>query len=120
MRVLLVDDHAVIRNALRSLLSQEPDMEIVGEAGDGSAAVEKTLELRPDVVVMDIRMRPMDGTEATRIIHAECPDVRVIGLSMYRSAELVQPFLDAGAAGFVTKSEPPEVLLAAIRDCGTA
>ncbi len=116
MRVLLVDDHAVLRSALRILLSHEPDMEVVGEAGNGQTAVEKTLELRPDVVVMDIRMKGMDGIEATRIIRNECPNVRVIGLSMYRAAELVQPLLDAGAGAFVAKSEPPEVLLAAIRN----
>jgi LuxR family transcriptional regulator, maltose regulon positive regulatory protein len=117
MRVLIVDDHAVVRQALAMMLDQEADIEVVGEAGNGQEAVAQARELLPDVVLMDINMPGMNGIDATRIIRAEHPTVRVVGLSMHEHAEQAQPMLAAGAAGYVCKTEAPEVLLAAIRAC---
>jgi DNA-binding NarL/FixJ family response regulator len=102
------------------MLSQEADIEIVGEAGDGKMAVEMTRELLPDVILMDINMPVMNGIDATRAIRAEFSTVQVIGLSMSQHVEQAQPMLDAGAAGYVCKTEAPDVLLKAIRRCATA
>jgi DNA-binding NarL/FixJ family response regulator len=116
-RVLLVDDHAIVRQTLACLLRQERDLEVVGEAEDGERAVKMTRDLMPDVVLMDINMPVMNGIEATRVIHAECPGVCVICLSMYERGEQARVMLEAGAAGYVSKSEAPDVLLAAMRAC---
>jgi two-component system, NarL family, response regulator len=118
VRVLIVDDHAVVRKALAVMLAQEPDLDIVGEAANGLQAVERVRELRPDLVLMDINMPVMNGIEATRVIRAECPGVRVIGLSMYEHAEQAHPMLDAGASVYVCKTDAPEALLQAIREHG--
>lgn len=115
IRVLIVDDHASVRAALNATLEFEPDIDIVGEASDGSEAVQLAQQIRPDVILMDTRMPVMDGLEATRRIVACCPDVRVIGLSMYSADSIVQTMLRAGAAGYVEKSVSLELLLAAIR-----
>ena len=119
MRVLIVDNHAAVRAALTSLLEQVPDIEIVGEADDGKLAVEMARKLHPDVILMDVHLPVLDGIEATRLICAECPGVRVIGISMYDQGERVQPMLDAGAVAYVSKSESPTVLLQAIRRSAT-
>lgn len=116
MRVLLVDDHLVVRQALRLLL-EEPDMEIAGEASNGLQAVDLTRQLQPDVVLMDVTMPTMNGIEATRRIHADCPGVQVIGLSMFEDAEQGQTMREAGAVAYLAKSGPAEALLAAIRAC---
>ena len=116
VRVLLVDDHAIVRQGFARLLNAEPDLEVVGEAADGKAAVELAGRLQPDVVTMDVNMPVLDGMEATRQIRAQCPGVRVIGLSMYASREHARAMLNAGAAAYLTKSGPAEELLAAIRD----
>ncbi len=115
MRVLIVDDHKVIRQGMAARLRREPDIEIAGEAGNGEEAISKAHELRPDVILMDFSMPRMDGVEATRKIHAELPDIRIIGLSMYEEADRARAMLEAGAAGYVTKSAELEELLAAIR-----
>jgi DNA-binding NarL/FixJ family response regulator len=117
IRVLVVDDHKVVRQGLSRLLAAEPDMEIVGEAADGKVAVELTRQLIPDVVLMDISMPVLNGIEATRVIHAECPAVRVIGLSMFEEAEQALAMQDAGAVAYLTKSGPAEALVIAIRAC---
>ena len=116
-RILLVDDHAVVRQALAQMLRAEPDLEVIGEAADGKAGVERTKELAPDVVLMDISMPGMNGIEATQQIHAECSGVQVIGLSMFGAPEQTAAMQQAGAAGYVSKSAPAEELLAAIRTC---
>jgi PAS domain S-box-containing protein len=116
-RILLVDDHAVVRQALAQMLGSEPDLEVVGEAADGKAAVERTKELAPDVVLMDISMPGVNGIEATRQIRAECPNIQVIGLSMFGATEQTEAMRKAGAVGYVSKSAPAEELLAAIRAC---
>ena len=114
-RILLVDDHAVVRSALGSLLQGQPDMDVVAEAGDGLEAIELARALRPDVVLMDVGMPGMDGIEATRRLKAEHPRMRVIGLSMY-GGEKEGLMRQAGAEAYIPKGGPPDALLAAIRD----
>lgn len=116
VRVLLVDDHVVMREGLARLLAMEPDMKVVGEASDGLIGIDKARRLLPDIVLMDISMPNMGGIEATRRICSDLPGVRVIGLSMFEEAERGQAMLDAGAAGYVTKSGPADELLAIIRN----
>lgn len=115
IRTLLVDDHVVMRQGLSHLLREEPDIEIVGEASDGRMAVELVGQLHPDVVTMDVSMPVMDGIEATRIIHSQFPDVRVIGLSMFEEGQCDKAMRDAGAADYVVKSGPSDALISAIR-----
>ncbi len=117
IRVLVVDDHAIVRQGLVRLLAGEPDLEVVGEASAGGVAVELTRQLVPDVVIMDVSMREGDGVEATRAIHAELPDVKVIGLSMYDEAEQGERMRLAGAVDYVSKIGPADALIAAIRAC---
>ena len=118
MRVLIVDDHAVVRTALAAMLGQEPDITVIGAAADGKEGVELACALRPDVVLMDLSMPVMNGLEATRILAERCPGIRVIGLSMFEHAEQAQPMLAAGAAAYVSKTDPPETLLRALRHVG--
>ncbi len=115
MRIVIADDHTLMRKALCALLVQQPDMEIIGEAEDGKAAVEMAADLTPDVVLMDFSMPVMNGLDATKIIHSRCPGVCVIGLSMFQHAEQGKPMLAAGASAYVSKSDPPDVLLRTIR-----
>ena len=117
IRILVVDDHQLVRQGLIRLLTAEPDLEIVGEAANGQTAVELTQQLGPDVVLMDVSMPVMNGVEATRLIRARYPTVRVIGLSMFEEAEQGQAMRTAGAAAYVSKSRAPEALVAAIRAC---
>jgi CheY-like chemotaxis protein len=115
IRVLLADDHAVMREGLVMLLQEEPDMEIVDEVSDGLMAVEMARKLRPNVVVMDLNMPKVNGIEATKRIRAELPDVRIVGLSMFEDPYKAQAMLDAGAQAYLTKSEPAEAVVSAIR-----
>ena len=117
IRILVADDHATVRAGLARLLAQETDMEVVGEAGNGREAVELTDRLRPDVILMDIRMPVLDGIGATRAIRSAHPESRVIGLSMYNEAEHVHVMRAAGAEALLSKSGEPKTLLAAIRAC---
>ena len=115
--VILVDDHMVMRQGLAGLLRAEPDIEIIGEASDGQSAIDLTRELRPDVVLMDISMPGMDGIQATRSIHKELPEIRIIGLSMLQEGEQQAAMLEAGAVNYLTKTGPSEALIDAIRAC---
>jgi DNA-binding NarL/FixJ family response regulator len=113
--VLLVDDEALVRAGFRMVLDAQPDIEVVGEATDGAEAVEAARELRPDVVLMDIRMRRMNGLDATRAILAEENPPRVIVLTTFDNDEYIYEALRAGASGFLLKDVPPEELADAVR-----
>lgn len=115
IRVLLIDDQALLRLGFRLILEAEPDIEVVGEAADGTAGVTMTSALRPDVVLMDVRMPGMDGIAATAAITAGRPDSKVIILTTFDLDEYVFAGLKAGASGFLLKDAPPADLLAAIR-----
>jgi len=115
--VLLVDDHAVVREGLAQLLSHEPDIQIVGQAVDGRGAVEMARGLRPHVILMDANMPELNGVEATGLIHGEFPEIVIIGLSMFQEEEHAHAMRDAGAADYLTKSGSPDSLIAAIRRC---
>ncbi len=117
IRVLLADDHVVMRQGLARLLACEPGIQIVGEAADGQAAVDLTGRLMPDVILMDMSMPRLNGIEATRIIHASHPDIRIIGLSMFEEAERAAAMLEAGAVAYLTKSGKASNLVATIRMC---
>jgi DNA-binding NarL/FixJ family response regulator len=115
IRVLLADDHAILREGLRSLLSLQDDIEVIGEAGDGQAALELAHQLQPDVVVMDIAMPVMDGLEATRRLKHVQPETRVLILSQHDNREYAFSVLQAGAAGYVLKKSGGAEVAAAIR-----
>jgi PAS domain S-box-containing protein len=115
LRVLLVDDHKVMREGLAALIAEQKDMEIIGQAGDGNEAVERARELQPDVIIMDVAMPLMPGDEATRRIKAELPQTRVVALSMFAEPGVREKMLDAGAEIYLPKTGPSEELLAAIR-----
>jgi len=114
LRVLFADDHQVMRQGLISLVTDQPGIQLAGEAENGLQALELTRQLQPDVVVMDINMPKMDGIEATRRIKTEMPDVRVIGLSMYEDEAVAVAIEQAGAEAFVNKTASPDELLKAI------
>ena len=114
-RILLADDHRIMREGLKSLLNDEPDMEVVGEAENGRKAIEMTDELSPDVVVMDIGMPELNGIEATRRIVLDHPDTKVVALSMHSDRRFMAEILKAGAAGYLLKDGAFEELAGAIR-----
>ncbi len=115
IRVLLVDDQPLLRTGFRLILQTEPDIEVVGEAGDGEVAVSQARALRPDVVLMDIRMPRVDGIEATRRLAALDPAPRVLVLTTYDLDEYVVESLRAGASGFLLKDAPADDLVDAVR-----
>lgn len=115
IRVLLVDDHAILREGLRALLSCYDDVQVVGEAKNGAVALEQVEALQPDVVIMDIAMPVMDGFESTRLIRQKYPQTRVLVLTQYEDKEYVVPLLRAGASGFVLKQALGADLINALR-----
>ena len=115
IRILLVDDHAVLREALRALLDMEPDMRVVAEAKDGASALRLAARHTPDVVIMDISMPGLDGVETTRLMRTRLPAVRVLALSSTCHAHMIQEMLDAGAAAYVLKSAAGAELRRGIR-----
>ena len=115
IKVLLADDHALVREGTRRLLEAEPDIRVVAEAGDGAGAVAQTDQTKPDVVIMDIALPGMSGIEATRQIKARQPHIAVLALTAYDDEQYVLALLDAGAAGFLLKDVRGEELAAAIR-----
>jgi DNA-binding NarL/FixJ family response regulator len=115
IRILLADDQALLRMGFRLILDAQPDIEVIGEAGDGAAAISMTRALRPDVVLMDVRMPGTDGIQATTQVTADFPATKVLILTTYDLDEYVFAGLKAGASGFLLKDAPPEELLTAIR-----
>ncbi len=115
IKILVVDDHAIMRDGIRALLSLDDDVEIVGEASEGKEAIEKTQELAPDVIVMDIAMKGMDGLEATRRITKKHPRVKVLVLTQHDNKEYILSTIKAGAAGYVPKRALGSELILAIR-----
>ena len=114
IRVLLVDDHEIVRLGLMTLINDRPDMEVVGEAGDAASAVREAKRLRPDVILMDVRMPGEGGIEATRQIILELPDMRVVMLTSFADDELIVRAISAGAVGYVLKQVGNAELLRAI------
>ena len=115
-RVLLTDDHTLFRQAIRTLLSAEPDLEVVGEAANASESVVFARQLQPDVVLMDIGMAGMSSFEATRQIRRDRPETRVVFLSMYDDEDYLAESMEIGANGYVLKDSPAEQLLTGIRE----
>ncbi len=115
MKVLIADDHPVVREGLSAMLKKQPDIEVVGEAENGRECVEKTRKLRPDIVLMDLRMPEMDGVEAMRQIAATNPEVRFIVLTTYDNDEYIFKGIEAGARAYLLKDSPREELFKAIR-----
>jgi DNA-binding NarL/FixJ family response regulator len=115
IRILLADDHAVVRQGFQMILAGQPDMEIVGEAGNGREAVELAAKLKPDVVVMDVAMPELNGIEATRRIAESAPHTRVLALSMHKDSVYVREILRAGARGYLLKDSVAADLVSAVR-----
>ena len=115
IKILLVDDHAVLRQGTRNLLEQEPDMQVVAEADDGEQAVQLATELKPDVVLMDIAMPKVDGITATKQIKEQCPEINVLILTAYDDDQFIFKLLEAGAAGYILKNVHSHELIAVVR-----
>ena len=115
IRLLIVDDHAVVREGLRLLFATVPGIEVVGMAADGAVAVEQVRALAPDVVLMDLGMPEVDGVEATRRIVAQYPDVKIVVLTSYTDEDRMIAALDAGALGYVLKHSESDVVVRAVQ-----
>ena len=116
IKVLIADDHAIVRMGLSALLETKPDIEVVGEATNGDLAVKKTLKLKPDIVIMDLLMPGLDGITATKVLHEQAPDVKVLVLTTSTVSDDLSRALQNGAAGIVIKSSSNGTLVQAIRD----
>ncbi len=115
IRVLIVDDHAVVRAGMRLLVDSQPDMEVVGEAKDGREGLIQAQKLEPNVILMDITMPEFGGVEATQAIKETCPDIQIVALTMHEDPAFFFQILQAGASGYVIKGADPSELLNAIR-----
>ena len=114
MRILLVDDHAIVRNGVRTILSSREDIEVCGEAENGKEAVEKAFQLKPDLIIMDITMPLLSGFDASVKIRKALPDVHILILSMHDSQTVRQACKRVGAQGYVSKTKAGEILLRAV------
>ena len=115
IRVLIADDHTIVRIGLRTLLGAEKDIEVVGEAKNGEMAMKEALRLRPDVVIMDLMMPKMDGAEATAVLHEKLPETKVIILTTFGSSDGIAHAIESGAAGALMKTADDAALISAIR-----
>ena len=115
IRILLADDHAVVRQGFKMILGAQPDMEIVGEAGNGREAVELAEQIKPEVIVMDVSMPELNGIEATRRLGESTPHTRVLALSMHKDSVYVREILRAGARGYILKDSVAADLVSAVR-----
>jgi DNA-binding NarL/FixJ family response regulator len=115
IRLLVADDHPVVRDGLRAMLATQPDLQLVGEAATGTEAVERARALRPDVVLMDLQLPQLDGPAAIATLRQQAPEVRVLVLTIYGSDADITRAIDAGATGYLLKDAPREQLFAAIR-----
>ncbi len=115
IRILLVDDHTIVRDGIKSLIKDEPDMIVVGEAADGHSAIRCVCDLEPDIVMMDIGMPLLNGLEATRLIHRTRPNIKILILTMHDNEEYIRQVLSYGAMGYILKDAAAHELLSAIR-----
>ena len=115
LRIMIVDDHEVVRRGLHALLGTQAGWEVVGEAANGPEAVKKVNQIKPDVVIMDITMPVMSGLDATRLIMETAPQTKVLIFTMHDSEQMMQSALEAGARGYVLKSNPGNDLIAAVK-----
>jgi len=114
IRILLVDDHPIVRQGLKTLLEGHSGWEVIGEASDGAEAVEKAKDLSPDVMVLDVTMPRMNGLEACRLLRQECPRLEILFVTQHDSPQMMREALEAGARGYVVKSNAARDLLAAV------
>jgi DNA-binding NarL/FixJ family response regulator len=114
VRVLLADDHPLLRKGIADMLMEHPDLNLLGEASNGQEALDKALDLQPDVVLMDVTMPVMDGIEAARRIKEAAPGIRIIGLSMHEHEDMAVKMKEAGASEYLTKTVPVDELMSAI------
>jgi DNA-binding NarL/FixJ family response regulator len=115
IKVFLVDDHEIFRNGLKQLVDSEPDMEVVGEAGDGETALDTLRSLRPDVIIMDIRMPGINGVETSQVLLKREPQARIVFFSLYDNPDYVAKALEMGASGYILKDTSNKIFLSAIR-----
>ena len=115
VRILIADDHSLVRGGLRAMLDDEPGLEVIGEASNGREALELCRRLRPDLVLMDVRMPEMDGLEATRAIKQEHPSIAILMVTMHENPDYLLEAIGAGAAGYVLKGAPGERLIGAVK-----
>ena len=115
LRIFIADDHAIVREGLKSLVNAQPEMQVVGEAGDGHAAYQGIVELRPDVAVMDLSMPGLSGAQATEHLKRSCPEIKVVALTVHEDESYLRGLLEAGAVGYILKRSAAEELIHAIR-----
>ena len=115
LRILLADDHAIVRQGVKALIGTQADLEVIGEADDGASALQKAIELSPDVVIIDLSMPGLNGTQATEQIRRACPGVKVLALTVHEDRGYLRRLLEAGASGYALKQAPAEQLYSAIR-----
>lgn len=119
LRIFLADDHMIVREGLKALINAQADMEVVGEAENGREALRGATELSPDVVVMDISMPELNGIEATERLRKECPQIKIVALTIYEDTGYLRQLLKAGASGYVLKRAVVEELVHAVRTCAS-